>query len=77
MNISEFSKALTVQADAQQRSIVEWQKLSGSQSQLIAIEKQLAESLQAANTAASLNETLHSLNAAVHLLTARVRPNAA
>jgi biopolymer transport protein ExbB/TolQ len=75
--ILDFSKALSAQADAQQRSMVEWQKLSGDQSQLMAIEKQLADSLQSAHAAAALNETLHSLNAAVHLLTARVRPNAA
>lgn len=76
-NIVEFSKALSAQADAQQRSLVEWQKLSGDRSQLMAIEKQLADSLQAAHVASALNETLHSLNAAVHLLTVRVRPNAA
>jgi biopolymer transport protein ExbB/TolQ len=75
--IVDFSKALSAQADAQQRSLVEWQKLSGDQTQLMAIEKQLAESLESAHAAAALNETLHSLNAAVHLLTQRVRPNAA
>jgi biopolymer transport protein ExbB/TolQ len=76
-NIAEFSQALTAQAQAQQQSVAEWQKLAGDQGRLIAVEKQLLDSLHAAEAAASLNETLHSLNAAVHLLTARVRPNAA
>ncbi|MEZ6065508.1 MAG: hypothetical protein R3B90_07295 [Planctomycetaceae bacterium] len=45
--------------------------------QLAGLQGRLTDNLDALRTAETLQETLHSLNAAVHLLTARVRPHAA
>jgi len=64
------------QLEAQEQLAVAWSRLADGQEQLTAVERKLAENLQIAQAAESLNETLHSLNAAVHLLTARVRPAA-
>jgi len=64
------------QLEAQQQLTAAWTRMADGQDQLTAVEQKLAENLQTAQAAESLNETLHSLNAAVHLLTARVRPAA-
>lgn len=44
---------------------------------LVGLQQRLTENLDAVRAADAFEETLHSLNAAVHLLTARTRPNAA
>jgi len=52
-------------------------KVYGQEKQLSKLQIRLNENLEAVRSAQSFEETLHSLNAAVHLLTARVRANAA
>lgn len=74
--LASWSTSVSAQSEAQQRLASAWEKLAGDQNQLMTVEAKLAENLQVAQAADSLNETLHSLNAAVHLLTARVRPAA-
>ena len=51
--------------------------LTSDQSQLVQLETRLTENLEAVRTSHAFEETLHSLNAAVHLLTARVDKKAA
>jgi len=74
--LQAWQSSMAGQTEAQQQLALSWAKLAGDQNQLAAVEAKLAENLQVAQAADSLNETLHSLNAAVHLLTARARPAA-
>ena len=74
--LENWATSMATQVEAQQQLAAAWSKLAGGQEQLVSVEKTLAENLQVAQAADSLNETLHSLNAAVHILTARVRPAA-
>ncbi|MDA0587791.1 MAG: MotA/TolQ/ExbB proton channel family protein [Planctomycetota bacterium] len=74
--LENWATSIATQVEAQQQLAAAWSKLAGGQEQLVSVEKTLAENLQVAQAADSLNETLHSLNAAVHILTARVRPAA-
>ena len=74
--LQDWQSSMAGQTEAQQQLALSWAKLAGDQNQLAAVEAKLAENLQVAQAADSLNETLHSLNAAVHLLTARARPAA-
>ncbi|MBC8291002.1 MAG: hypothetical protein H8E37_11870, partial [Planctomycetes bacterium] len=74
--LQAWHASMASQTEAQQQLALSWEKLAGDQNQLATVEAKLAENLQVAKAADSLNETLHSLNAAVHLLTARVRPAA-
>ena len=74
--LQAWQYSMAGQTEAQQQLALSWAKLAGDQNQLAAVEAKLAENLQVAQAADSLNETLHSLNAAVHLLTARARPAA-
>lgn len=52
-------------------------RVVGTEEQLAGLQQRLTENLEALHAAESLQETLHSLNAAIHLLTARARPRAA
>ena len=52
-------------------------KLSENESELIRIEHRLTENLEAVRVAESLEQTLLNLNAAVNLLTTRVKSKAA
>ena len=52
-------------------------QLSGQEEQLLRLENRLTENLDAVRAAETFEQTLHSLNAAVHLLTARANPKAA
>ena len=52
-------------------------KLADQENSLNRLEERLADNLEALRAAESLEATLHSLNAAVHLLTARAKPKAA
>ncbi|MDA1018092.1 MAG: MotA/TolQ/ExbB proton channel family protein [Planctomycetota bacterium] len=51
--------------------------LTSEQNKLVQLETRLTENLEAVRTSHAFEETLHSLNAAVHLLTARVDKKAA
>ena len=75
-SFSQLSSEWQNQLAAQKQLAELWSRLAGGQEQLAEIENKLANNLEVAQAAESLNETLHSLNAAVHLLTARVRPAA-
>lgn len=52
-------------------------QLAGQEDRLARLQQQLTENLQALQATETFEETLHSLSAAVHLLTARARPAAA
>ncbi len=52
-------------------------KVVDQEEQLAGLQKRLTENLEALRAAETMEETLHSLNAAIHLLTARTRPHAA
>lgn len=52
-------------------------QIAGREEELVELQRKLTENLETVQTAEMLQETLHSLNAAIHLLTARVRPKAA
>lgn len=52
-------------------------QIVGQEEQLTRLQGQLTDNLQAVRAAETFEETLHSLNAAVHLLTARTKPKAA
>lgn len=53
------------------------ESLAGQEKELIQLEGRIAQKLESARVAESLEETVLSLNAAVHLLTARTIPKAA
>lgn len=52
-------------------------QLSTQEERLAQLQERLTDNLSALQTTANFEETLHSLSAAVHLLTARTRPQAA
>ncbi len=52
-------------------------KVVAGEENLVRLQGRLTENLEAVRTAEAFEETLHSLSAAVHLLSARNRPNAA
>jgi hypothetical protein len=52
-------------------------KVVAGEQELVRLQDRLTENLEGVRTAEAFEHTLHSLNAAVHLLTARNRPNAA
>lgn len=52
-------------------------KVVAGEQELVRLQNRLTENLEAVRTAEAFEQTLHSLSAAVHLLTARNRPNAA
>jgi hypothetical protein len=52
-------------------------KVVAGEQELVRLQDRLTENLEAVRTAEAFEHTLHSLSAAVHLLTARNRPNAA
>lgn len=53
------------------------QRLAGQEAELIRLEDRISQNLETVRVADSLEETMLSLNAAVHLLTARTMPKAA
>ena len=52
-------------------------KVVVGEEELVRLQNRLTDNLEAVRTAEAFEQTLHSLSAAVHLLTARTRPNAA
>ncbi len=52
-------------------------KVVAGEQDLVRLQNRLTDNLEAVRTAEAFEQTLHSLSAAVHLLTARTRPNAA
>lgn len=80
----QWQQALGATAEASQAQTQQLNQLAEALSRLIDQNGQLAQSehllnenLAAVRAASSFDETLHNLNAAVHLLTARVQPRAA
>ena len=80
----EWSKAVRDASEASQEQLVELQRQAELLARVIEEEENLGrlqqslnENLTAVRAAESFEETLHSLNAAVHMLTTRVRPKAA
>jgi biopolymer transport protein ExbB/TolQ len=53
------------------------ERLVGTKSELVGVEQRLTQNLEAVRAAETFEQTLHSLNAAVHLLTARTTSKAA
>jgi hypothetical protein len=68
--VAEQRHAVQAQTDALER-------LMGTNSELIRLEERLSDNLDAVRAAETFEQTLHSLNAAVHLLTARSASKAA
>jgi biopolymer transport protein ExbB/TolQ len=52
-------------------------RIVDQETQLARLEERLAENLQTVQTSGAFEETLHNINAAIHLLTARTHPKAA
>jgi len=75
--LKESSDAATAQLDELRRQREALLQLVDGEQQLARLEGRLVENLEALRAAESFDETLHSLSAAVHLLTARARPKAA
>ena len=71
------SESLSRQAAAHQELAVALEGMTGSQQQLAATQQALTDQLADANSNDGLDETLHTLSAAVHLLTSRVTQNKA
>ncbi|MGH7201431.1 MAG: MotA/TolQ/ExbB proton channel family protein [Planctomycetaceae bacterium] len=67
--VLQTSLQATLEELRTQTSVLE--KLSDQEVRLAKLQARLAENLDAVRNAAAFDETLHSLNAAVHLLTAR------
>jgi hypothetical protein len=63
-------EAVSQQTDMLARIVSQEENLAG-------LQQRLTENLEALQAAETMQETLHSLNAAIHLLTARARPMAA
>ncbi|MFV0444241.1 MAG: MotA/TolQ/ExbB proton channel family protein [Planctomycetaceae bacterium] len=75
--LAATTEAIQSQFDALSRQTDLLTQIAGGEEQLAGLQVRLTENLAALKAAESLEETLHSLNAAIHLLTARTRPIAA
>ena len=75
--LSETTEATQLQLAAVSKQTELLGRIVGQEEHLAGLQQQLTENLQALKAAETLEQTLHSLNAAIHLLTARTRPAAA
>lgn len=75
--VNESGRTQTALQETVERQLSELLQLSGQEERLLRLETRLTENLEAVRAAETFEQTLHSLNAAVHLLTARVNPKAA
>ncbi len=76
-DMQETTGALTRQSDQLQSQGETLLRIVEQEEQLGRLQNRLTENLQAIQSAEVFEETLHSLSAAVHLLTARAKPKAA
>lgn len=75
--LGDATASVEVQLAAVARQTEELVSLAGQSEQLADLQERLTENLDAVRTAETMQETLHSLNAAIHLLMARAKPKAA
>jgi len=75
--LASATEEITAQTVAVARQTELLTQVVSQEEQLTGLQQRLTENLEALRAAESLQETLHSLNAAIHLLTARARPKAA
>jgi len=75
--LNESGRTQATLQESVERQLSELLQLSGQGERLLRLETRLTENLEAVRAAETFEQTLHSLNAAVHLMTARVNPRAA
>lgn len=75
--LSVATAALTGQLHALEQQGAAWQQLAADEHDLVRVQQVLTHNLEAVRAAETFEQTLHSLNAAVHLLTTRTRLHAA
>lgn len=73
--LKESSEVSSLQIDALNSQSENLLKIVGQEEHLVGLQKRLNENLDAIRAAETFEETLHSLSAAVHLLTARSNRN--
>lgn len=73
-DLAALNQSLEEQSGAMHRQGEILVQLGGQESQLVRLQTRLTDNLQAIQAADAFEETMHSLSAAVHLLTARVKP---
>jgi hypothetical protein len=76
-DLSRATTAINEQLKELQRQGEVLLKITAQEEQLVKVQERLSDNLTAVHTAEAFEETLLSLNAAVHLLTARTKPKAA
>lgn len=75
--LAETTRAVDTQLDAISHQTELLAQLAGAEERLAGLQARLSDNLETLQAAETLEQTLHSLNAAIHLLTARTRPVAA
>ena len=75
--LAETTIAVKLQVEELKKQKDLLSKVVAGEEELIRLQDRLTENLEGVRTAEAFEQTLHSLSAAVHLLTARTRPNAA
>ena len=75
--LQECTRATSQQMSALQQQSELLLRIVGQEEELTRLQGLLSDNLQAVRVAETLEETLHNLNAAVHVLTARAKPKAA
>ncbi|MCA9052563.1 MAG: MotA/TolQ/ExbB proton channel family protein [Planctomycetaceae bacterium] len=75
--LCESTAAMQSQLGAVSRQTDLLAQIVGQEEHLAGLQQRLTDNLQALQAAETMEQTLHSLNAAIHLLTARTRPVAA
>lgn len=75
--LAETTIAVKLQVEELKKQKDLLSKVVAGEVELIRLQDRLVENLEGVRTAEAFEQTLHSLSAAVHLLTARTRPNAA
>jgi len=73
--LKDTSEVSTLQIEALNSQSENLLKIVGQEEHLVGLQKRLAENLDAIRATETFEETLHSLSAAVHLLTARSNRN--
>src|SRR5690606_37924256 len=75
--LQQTTQSVEVQLEQLQQLTDTLLKLGEQEQHLVRVQRQLSDNLEAVHAADTFEQTLHNLNAAVHLLTARVTTRAA
>jgi biopolymer transport protein ExbB/TolQ len=76
-NLSTATTSMTSQLQELRRQGEVLQSLTAHEGELVRLQTTLQKNLETVRTVGAFDESIHSLNAAVHMLTARTRPHAA